>query len=119
MQNREGSTNPIKWPRLRDLCLDQGTKTWSHTKLWANVGYGVLTVAFLRQSWTLGVDAWSILAYGSVVCGSAAASKWLSLRYYANGGVGHPRADRGDSGLPVVDGPRADMDQARFHGGSG
>ena len=69
--------------KLSDLFSDAGTGMLSHTKLWANIGYLALTVAFIRDSWAGGLTDMKILAYGAVVAGSAAASKFLSLKYGA------------------------------------
>lgn len=66
--------------RLSDLVRDAGTGMLSHTKLWAHVGYGALTAAFLRDAWGGGLTDMKMLAYGAIVAGSATASKWLSLK---------------------------------------
>ena len=67
--------------KLSDLFRDAGTGMLSHTKLWANVGYLALTVALLKDTWGGGLTDMKIVAFGAVVAGSAAASKFLSLRY--------------------------------------
>ena len=67
--------------KLSDLIQDAGTGMLSHTKLWANIGYLALTVAFVRDAWAGGLTDMKIIAYGAVVAGSAAASKFLSLKY--------------------------------------
>lgn len=66
---------------LADLVKDSGTGMLSHTKLWANVGYLALTISFLSDAFSGGLTDMKILAYGAVVAGSAAASKFLSLRF--------------------------------------
>lgn len=68
---------------LADLVRDPGTGTLSHAKLWANIGYLALTVAFLSDAFGGGLTDMKILAYGAVVASSAAASKFLSLKYGA------------------------------------
>ncbi|ARU30883.1 hypothetical protein CAP31_03785 [Sulfuriferula sp. AH1] len=67
--------------KFSDLFRDAGTGMLSHTKLWANIGYATLTVAFIKDSWAGGLTDMKIFAYGAVVTGSAAASKLLSMRY--------------------------------------
>lgn len=67
--------------RLSDLFRDPGTGMLSHTKLWANLGYAALTWAFVVDAHAGGLTDMKILAYGAVVAGSAAASKFLSMRY--------------------------------------
>lgn len=67
--------------RLRDLITDASGTTFSHTKLWANIGYAAATVAFLRMSWdgTASAEVW--WAYLACVAGASTASKFLSLKY--------------------------------------
>lgn len=67
--------------KLSDLVKDPGTGMLSHTKLWANIGYAALTVAFLADAFGGHLTDMKILAYGAVVTGSAVASKFLSMRY--------------------------------------
>ena len=104
---------------FRDLFQDPATKGLSHTRLWSNIGSAMLTVVVAKDGWVHGLDEWRILAYGTVVCASAAASKWLSLRY-ANGnhynGSG-PAPNRGGNAL--VDGARPGMAPPGFPSGSG
>ena len=64
-----------------DLFRDPGSGTLSHTRLWANIGYAALIVVVARDGWVHGIEPLEIIAFGAVVCGSAAASKWLSLKY--------------------------------------
>lgn len=68
---------------LADLVKDSGTGMLSHTKLWANIGYAALTIAFLSDALSGGLTDMKILAYGAVVTGSAAASKFISMRFAA------------------------------------
>lgn len=70
----------------------------SSTKLWAHIGYIVLTIAFLKDALAGGLTDMKILAYGGVVCGSAAASKFLSMRYASqrNGNGETKRVTNGD-----------------------
>lgn len=67
--------------KVSDLVEDAGTGMLSHTKLWANIGYAALTAAFLKDAWSGGLTDLKIFAFGAVVAGSAAASKFLSMRY--------------------------------------
>lgn len=67
--------------KFSDLFRDTGTGMLSHTKLWANIGYLALTVAFVKDAWAGGLTDMKIFAFGAVVTGSAAASKFLSLKY--------------------------------------
>lgn len=71
--------------RLRDLFADPATGRLSHTRLWSNVGSAVATVLFAKVGWTgeLSAEVWAIYLAG--VCGSAAISKALSLKYQAQG----------------------------------
>lgn len=66
--------------KLSDCLCDAGTKQLSHTKFWANVGYLAMTTAFLRQAWLHGLTDMLLLTYGAIFTGSAALSKFLSLR---------------------------------------
>lgn len=77
-----------------DLVCDCSTGKLSHTKLWANVGYLVMTIAFLRDAWLGGLDEYKLIAYGVIVAGAASVSKFLSLRF------GQPRYS-----APVVSPP--------------
>ena len=69
--------------KLSELITDAGTGMLSHTKLWANIGYLALTAAFLKDAWAGGLTDMKIFAFGAVVAGSAAASKFISMRYGA------------------------------------
>lgn len=69
--------------KLSDLIRDAGTGMMSHSKLWANIGYLALSAAFIKDAWAGGLTDMKIVAYGAVVAGSAAASKFLSLKYGA------------------------------------
>lgn len=73
--------------KLADLIRDAGTGMLSHTKLWANIGYLTLTIAFIRDAGAYELTEWKIIAYGAVVAGSATASKFLSMRYTAKNDV--------------------------------
>lgn len=67
--------------KASDIVQDCGTGKLSHTKLWANVGYLVMTVAFLRDAWTGGLDELKLIAFGVILTGSASLSKFLSMRF--------------------------------------
>lgn len=81
---------------LRDLFADPATGRLSHTRLWSNVGSAVATVLFVKIGWTgeLSAEVWAIYLAG--VCGSAAISKALSLKYQA------PQAQANPYGYPPV-----------------
>ena len=66
--------------KISDCVQDAGTGQLSHTKLWGHVGYAVMTVAFVRQSWLHGLSDMLLLTYGMIFTGGAALSKFLSLR---------------------------------------
>lgn len=69
--------------QIRDLFADPATGRLSHTRVWSNVGSAVATVLFAKVGWNGGLSAevWAIYLAG--VCGSAAISKALSLKYQA------------------------------------
>jgi len=67
--------------KLAELFRDAGTGLLSHTKLWANVGYLVMVVAFLRQVWVHELTVDLLMWFGAIFTGSAMASKFLSLKY--------------------------------------
>jgi hypothetical protein len=89
--------------QLRDLFADPATGRLSHTRLWSNVGSAVATVLFAKIGWTaeLSAEVWAIYLAG--VCGSAAISKALSLKYQAQapqGGYGPaPGVGHGQGGM--------------------
>lgn len=68
-----------------DLVTDAGTGQLSHTKIWANVGYFVATVAFAWLNYQGKADAEIWLIYLGVIAGHSAASKALSMRYGVKG----------------------------------
>lgn len=69
--------------QFRDLVADPATGRLSHTRVWANVGLALACVVFVRQGWT-GQMSWEFYAvFLAGVCGNAAISKLLSLRYAA------------------------------------
>lgn len=76
--------------QLRDLFADPATGRLSHTRLWSNVGSLVATVLFAKTGWDgqLSAEVWAIYLAG--VCGSAAISKALSLKYQAQGQQSSP-----------------------------
>lgn len=84
--------------QLRDLFADPATGRLSHTRLWSNVGSLVATVLFAKTGWDgqLSAEVWAIYLAG--VCGSAAISKALSLKYQAQG-------QQSSYGYPPTGGP--------------
>lgn len=70
--------------KVVDLITDCATGQLSHTKLWANIGYAAMTYAFVADALAGGLTDMKLFAYGSVVAGSAAASKLISVRGKAN-----------------------------------
>ena len=77
--------------KLRELLEDPGTHTFSHSRLWSNVGNLSLTVAFIRDAWLGGLTDMKILAYGGIVTGHALLSKMVSMRW--------------GNGMPLPSGP--------------
>ena len=67
--------------KLRELLEDPGTHTFSHSRLWSNVGNLALTVVFVKDAWWGGLTDMKILAYGAVVAGHAVLSKAVSMRW--------------------------------------
>lgn len=67
--------------KLSDLVRDPGTGMLSHTKLWANVGYAVLSWAFVADALQGHLTDMKMLVFGGVFGLSATASKWLSMRF--------------------------------------
>lgn len=64
-----------------DLFRDHATGKFSHTKLWANVGYLAMVCAFAYQVVVHGLTSDLLFAFGAVFTGSAIASKLISFRY--------------------------------------
>lgn len=76
--------------RILDLITDAATGQMSHTKLWANIGYGAMTYAFLADALSGGFTDMKLFAYGAIVAGSATASKMIS---YNSKGVSNAKSD--------------------------
>lgn len=69
-------------PSLSDLITDPGTGMLSHTKLWAHVAYLVVTLAFVKVTFTTpepDLTVW--LLYLCVVGGHSSLSKLISMKY--------------------------------------
>ena len=81
--------------RASDLFRDAGTGQLSHTKLWTNIAYIVVTVVFLRLAFVCNTppdaDIW--LIYLGIIGAHGAVSKLISMRY--RGGL------QGTAGLPL------------------
>jgi hypothetical protein len=74
-------TAPKRTPALLDLVTDPSTGRLSHSRLWSNVGSLAAVVVFVKVGWTgqLSAEVWAFFLAG--VCGHAAVSKALSLKY--------------------------------------
>lgn len=66
--------------RILDIITDSTTGQLSHSKIWNNIGMLALTVVFLKIGWTGIITEGIMLVYGSIVAGSAVASKFLSMK---------------------------------------
>lgn len=66
--------------KILDLITDSTTGQISHTKLWQNIGMLALTVVFIKMGFAGGMTDMVMLVYGSIVAGSATASKFLSMK---------------------------------------
>lgn len=73
-------TRPL---RIADLFADPATGALSHTRVWSNIGSAAATFVFVKAgvAGTLDADIWAVYLVG--VCGHAAVSKLLSLKYQA------------------------------------
>lgn len=71
--------------QLRDLVADPATGRLSHTRLWSNVGLALACVVFVRQGWTGQMSSEFFGIFLAGVCGNAAVSKFLSMKYQAQG----------------------------------
>jgi hypothetical protein len=71
----------LKRPHLLDLVTDPATGALSHTRIWSNIGCAAATFVFVKAGLAgkLDADIWAIFLTG--VCGHAALSKFLSLKY--------------------------------------
>lgn len=58
--------------------IDQNTKQVSHTKLWSNVGYLIMCIAFLHQVWDSSVTTELYLVFGALVIGNRTLNKYIS-----------------------------------------
>lgn len=63
--------------KLKELIMDADGKTLSHTKIWSNIAYLVVTYKFIVAD--VNADIWFV--YLGVVGSATIASKYLSLRY--------------------------------------
>lgn len=68
--------------KISDILIDNATGKMSHTKLWANIGYAVLTYSFLADSLAGHLTDLKMLVFGAIVAGSATASKIVSGIYF-------------------------------------
>jgi len=68
------------------LCYTDGG--WDHHKFWTNLAFAAMTAAFLKTMWLAQPSEASsllFLTYGATVGGSAAAMKFLNLKWGGNG----------------------------------
>ena len=64
--------------KLADLVVDHASKKLSHSKVWANVAYGVATWFVIRQALEGKASDDLILYYVAIVALHAAGSKYVS-----------------------------------------
>ncbi len=67
--------------RWGDLIRDPKDGTASSTKLWTNIGFAVLSVAFLRHAWLHPLTFDLVMAYGAIVCANNIGVKWIAGKY--------------------------------------
>jgi len=68
---------------LRDLVCDEANRL-DHHKVWSNIAFAAMTAAFLKTMWLAQPSEASsllFLTYGATVGGSAAAMKFLTLKW--------------------------------------
>lgn len=58
--------------------VDQDKKQISHTKLWSNVGYLLVCVAFVHQIWDSTASTELYLVFGGLVLGNRTLNKFIS-----------------------------------------
>lgn len=67
---------------ISDLIVDPGTGQYSHTKIWTNIAYIVVTFAFIKATLSspeIDIGMW--LLYLCVVGGHSSLSKLISMKY--------------------------------------
>lgn len=65
---------------LRDLIVDHTTGRIRESKVWANIGKGAMTWAFVWVIYKGGSSEMLWVAYGTIVCGHEAATRLLNIR---------------------------------------
>lgn len=71
-----------KKPKIIDLIVDPATGQLSHTKIWANIAYIVVTLAFAKITFTTAEPDLTVwLLYLCVVGGHSSLSKLISMKY--------------------------------------
>lgn len=68
--------------KISDLIVDPGTGQYSHTKIWTNIAYLVVTFAFIKttlSSTEINMGMW--LLYLCIVGGHSSLSKLISMKY--------------------------------------
>lgn len=69
-------------PSFLDLIIDPGTGMYSHTKLWTHIAYLVVTLAFVKVTFTTAEPDLTVwLLYLCVVGGHSSLSKLISMKY--------------------------------------
>ena len=69
----------MKWS---DLIVDPGTGMYSHTKIWTNIAYIAVTIAFIKSTFDdaeINISMW--LVYLAIVGGHSSLSKLISMKY--------------------------------------
>ena len=67
--------------RSLELITDPTTGRLSHSRLWSNIGSGAATVVFVQIGWSGTVSGEIFGLFLAGICGHAAVSKLLSLKY--------------------------------------
>lgn len=68
--------------KISDLIVDPGTGQLSHTKIWTNIAYLVVTIAFIKTTFSSAEINFSMwLLYLGIVGGHSSLSKLISLKY--------------------------------------
>lgn len=67
---------------ISDLIVDPGTGQYSHTKIWTNIAYIIVTLSFVKVTITNPEpDMTMWLIYLGIVGGHSSLSKLISMKY--------------------------------------
>lgn len=69
---------------------DKGADSVSTSKFWQNAGCATLTVLILHWYWSNPITWDIIIAYGAIVIGNRAASKYIESKYGSNSSAPDP-----------------------------